>query len=890
MARALWALIPLSLASAALAILPERLANAQSLPSVPNKFIIEVDELARFNTKRSFTRALDAAYSSIRERDVAIEVNKEFDAAGIFVGASITVADVTTIQNIQGIKSIRPVILVDSPKPAFQKAVTSRDDPAIPAYARSTHVMTGVDKVHAEGLSGNGIRIGVIDTGIDYRHPALGGGFGPGKKVAGGYDFVGDDYTGKNQPVPDDDPLDCQGHGTHVAGIVGANPDNEFDILGVAPNATLYAYRVFGCVGQVQDDILVEAFLLAHAEGNDIITASVGGAAGWTGTTGAVVASRIARAGKIVTIGAGNDGADGAWYTSSPATGIDAIAVASVENTLIPLQTAIVHGAEHDPIELPIYLLSNSTIANDACDPLPASVPDLSTYLVIIRRGTCPFVQKLTNAAAKGAKYALIYDNGSGFNAIEVGTFAGRASLIRAEDGLWLLEQWVAGVPITVSFPQTGGSVDFPLARGGLMSEFSTYGPTNDFYFKPSLAAPGGNILSTVPDNGFAIMSGTSMATPFAAGAGALLLEFKGKSAAVARSARTLFQTTAKLVPVNLADSAPSQTLIHQGAGLINVYDAFHSTTLLSTGELVLNDTANFKPVHTFRVTNSGTARKDYTTSHVPAGTALTFIPGTHFIAPGPVPLSSAGATVAITPATFSLAPGGSREISVRFTAPAGLDASTFPVFSGFIRVTGTSETPVHVSYLGAVGSLENVAILDTTDEVLPFATPVLLDSNGEIQVAATNYTFSPVDYPSLLWRQLFGTPLFRVDLVDTNTTVQSTVQPRSLDNRAVGGDRHYGPVFSFPFRPGKGSGTFAQVQIVGPIIQEEFISRNHERDTNPYYVFDVLDPVFANGTAIPNGQYRLLFRVLKVTGNRNRQEDYETWLSPIVGVQVPSP
>lgn len=56
MARALWALIPLSLASAALAILPERLANAQSLPSVPNKFIIEVDELARFNTKRSFTR------------------------------------------------------------------------------------------------------------------------------------------------------------------------------------------------------------------------------------------------------------------------------------------------------------------------------------------------------------------------------------------------------------------------------------------------------------------------------------------------------------------------------------------------------------------------------------------------------------------------------------------------------------------------------------------------------------------------------------------------------------------------------------------------------------------------------------------------------------------
>ena len=131
----------------------------------------------------------------------------------------------------------------------------------------------------------------------------------------------------------------------------------------------------------------------------------------------------------------------------------------------------------------------------------------------------------------------------------------------------------------------------------GRSDDQRSYGPTNDFYFKPSLAAPGGNILSTVPDNGFALMSGTSMATPFVAGSGALLLELKGKSVGVARSARTLFQTTAKSVPVNLGDSGPSQTLTQQGAGLINVYDALHSTTILSTGELVLNDTTNFKPV-----------------------------------------------------------------------------------------------------------------------------------------------------------------------------------------------------------------------------------------------------------------------------------------------------
>lgn len=80
-----------------------------------------------------------------------------------------------------------------------------------------------------------------IDTGIDYTHPALGGAFGPGHKVAGGYDFVGDDYP-LSDPVPDSDPLDtCAGHGTHVAGIIGANPNNDFNITGVAYEATLNA-------------------------------------------------------------------------------------------------------------------------------------------------------------------------------------------------------------------------------------------------------------------------------------------------------------------------------------------------------------------------------------------------------------------------------------------------------------------------------------------------------------------------------------------------------------------------------------------------------------------------------------------------------------------------
>ena len=84
----------------------------------------------------------------------------------------------------------------------------------------SPHVMTQVDKLRAEGFTGKGIRIGVVDTGIDYKHPALGGCFGEGCLVSYGYDLVGDDYTGRNTPVPDNDPQDCAGHGTHVSGII----------------------------------------------------------------------------------------------------------------------------------------------------------------------------------------------------------------------------------------------------------------------------------------------------------------------------------------------------------------------------------------------------------------------------------------------------------------------------------------------------------------------------------------------------------------------------------------------------------------------------------------------------------------------------------------------
>jgi len=188
------------------------------------------------------------------------------------------------------------------------------------------------------------------------------------------------------------------------------------------------------------------------------LTLSIGGPDGWTEGTAAVVASRIASQGKIVTIAAGNEvrativhsrmftdarSIGSFWFlvyffswkrhqchfhsqrgqVSSWKFFASIIILKSPSSTVVRLQNLTVTGVDYHPITyfatwplpfdgtLPLYATSKDiTVVNDACDPLPDSTPDLSKYITLIRRGSCNFVVKLANAAAKGAKIALIYE------------------------------------------------------------------------------------------------------------------------------------------------------------------------------------------------------------------------------------------------------------------------------------------------------------------------------------------------------------------------------------------------------------------------------------------------------------------------------------------------
>ncbi len=577
----------------------------------------------RSAVKSKLKKAQDSIRGSITGKGGKIQAQMQSAYNGI--QATVPAKQLDAVADLPGVVAVHPVRTYD-----LDNAVS------VP--------FLGVPQVWENtGYTGENVKVAIIDTGIDYTHATFGGPgtvnafeeaaaasdapadpalYGPSApRVKGGIDLVGDDYNAdpasdSYQPVPhpDDNPLDCNGHGTHVAGTAagsGVNADgstytgaydtttasNSFRVgPGVAPEADLYAVRVFGCDGST--DVVVPAIDWAVANGMDVINMSLGSSYGRGDDPDAVAASNAVGAGVVVVASAGNSGPS-PYLTGSPGTGDGVIAVSAVDSSeSFPGATITVDGQSIEAINAngaEVDGLGDLTVVRVTDDPATsenealgcsveaftkAGITSGGNQLAVVDRGTCARAAKPIFGQQAGAAAVVMVNNADTLPPYEGmitsnpddGTpydvtipFLG----VRSSDGAALVDDATATLTAT--------EIANPGFRG--YASFSSSGPrSGDSAISPDVAAPGVSISSAGvgTGNGAAILSGTSMAAPHVAGVAALTVQ--------SHPTWTAPQVSAAIVSTADPEKVAGQSLTRGGVGLVDTAQAV-ATTVTATGD-----------------------------------------------------------------------------------------------------------------------------------------------------------------------------------------------------------------------------------------------------------------------------------------------------------------
>ncbi|EGG04536.1 subtilisin protease [Melampsora larici-populina 98AG31] len=885
----------------------------------PNLVDNKVDSNAFFNHLKAHLERNNVTFGNVHFLDSAPE---------IFQGLSISLSDpdhdkfLRTATRVTAVYAVQPI---KRPTFALLPTVVSENQNSTSRDQFVPHVQVGVSRLHDLGYLCQGIRIAVIDTGCDCSHPALGGGFGDGHKIDRGYDFVGDDYNGENAPTPDGNPCtQCALHGTHTMGILAAN-QNPMGFSGVCPEAKMSAYRVFGCQEGTSDDLVVAALLRAYADGADVFSLSVGTPAGWAdGSIGSIVASRIAASGPTVVVSAGNTGAEGMFYANSPSTGADVISVGSVQARSIVSYTFTTSatGSRNmyyfatypmKPGISRVYPVnSNPSSRDDACQPLPSTTPNLSDYFVLVKRSStpnCTLETQAVNLKEKGAIKIIWANNNSYPEYVPSGTAVGMSiGVVTVDVGRFLLDEAVKDpIGFTVNVTSDAEFSQIQVPDSGRVSPFSAHGPMYDFTSpQPAVLGVGGNVLSTYPlsAGAYAIASGTSMSAPQVAGIAALVLNVRGKGMS-SEEMRSRIITSATPV-TNYSGSSTLEC----GSGVVDAWCAAFSNTILSTYSIALNDTANFNGLQSIIISNQGNSSIKYQLKHEPAGTALTFPLGEMLPYQWPVPLIANAAKVSFSQSSFTLGPYEQFEFKLQFRLPTGTPAEQMPIYSGFIRIVTDTECESHtVPYYGAAAELRARPVLDTGIGYQDNYTIPALDSGlTSLPVESGHvFTLNDTDVPIIEYRLAFGTPLLLFHLVaedaDLKIPVPSVVSLGNKISQLIGRS-NVPSYFTSPENSGildTLKGSIQKVQSVAPISTSlKLLGSLGSHDTlstwNPRHTFEDSSSFQFNGSVfdltsdtanvtlgvpVPDGNYKILFRALRINGNPQVESDYEAWLSP---------
>lgn len=821
---------------------PIMVNNNELVDETPNFWFVELSSppVADGASVTNLNREKEQFRASAKKE--GIKYKEHFAYNTLFNGLSIEVdkSQLSALARINGVKAIWPVVSLERP------VSVNVSEPEI----STALALTGADKAQSElGFTGQGIKVAVMDTGVDYHHPDLGGCFGPGCKVETGYDFVGDAFDNSTNltPIPDNDPDDCHGHGTHVAGIIGANGEN---LKGVAPNVTFGAYRVFGCNGSTRADIMLAAMEMALDDGMHILNMSIGSAFQWPQYPTAVASNRAVNKGMVVVASIGNSGTSGLYAAGAPGLGEKVIGVASFDNSHITMQSFLISpddkaigfmpatGAPAPPTSssTPFELARTGTVTSgaDACEALPSD--SLTGQVALIRRGTCSFHIKANNAQEAGAVGVVLYNNSAGsFSPTVAGTPAIQIPVVAISDmdGALLNNRLDNG---TVSLTWTIEVVTSLNPTGGLISSFSSYGLSPDLILKPDIGAPGGLIKSTYPleKGSYATISGTSMSAPHVAGTVALLLEAHPKTPS--QAVRSILQNTAE--PKNWRGNPGLGFLdqVHrQGAGMVQIDKAILATTRVEPGKLSLGESENGPVTRTITISNNGSSDTIYSLSHTAAlsTNANTFSPGA----------TTGFANVSFSATSITVPAGGTATVDVTVTANPGLaDRSQY---GGYIVIMGDDQT-YRVPYAGFKGDYQSIVAMSPGTSGFPWLAKQSGTSYSK-QVNGTSFSMTDNDIPYFLIHLDHHVSRLRLEVRDAIT---GKSWHRALDTTYFG-------------RNSTANGFFA-------------------------LAFDGVTFAGNKTYEVPNGQYVMVVSVLKALGDENNPDHWENWTSPEFSVERP--
>jgi subtilisin family serine protease len=670
---------------------------------VPDIYIVELrgEPAAAAAAKTQRRVAIRAEQSAVREAAQAMGGEVITSVRTVANALVVRIADARAgdLERLPGVARVYPVL-----------EARLELDQALPLHRipEAWWRMGGMDR------AGAGIKIGIIDTGIDPSHP----GFDDSALIVPeGYPKTGAksdasalnskiivvrDYGTLISPAAQPDPRDHIGHGTATAMVAAGVPAEGplGTIVGVAPKAFIGVYKVFaGSGGSTRSDVILKAVDDAVADGMDIVNISLGVEPAPRPEDDILVAAveRAAAAGVLVTKSAGNSGPTPNTLTS-PASAPSGITVGAQWNRRDFANPAAIVGDKsyravpgngpnsQDPVEAPLFNLAALDGTGQACGVLAEN--SLAGTIAFIIRGGCFFEDKLINAKNAGAAAALLYSHADSPDPVimSVGAATLPAVMVGNADGV-LIKQRLADNPALTArlrFQLEAVGVD-PLR----MASFSSRGPSPDYSVKPDLVAAGVNISTATqsldPNGdmysaaGFAIVDGTSFASPLVAGAAAVLKS--ARPGLTLAQYRSLLINSAAPLTADPSGQNPAQAA---GAGMLDLDAALRSTLAVQPVSLSFGiGGAAATRERDLTITNLDQAADDLTITVEPSGA-------------GPLP--------ALSKSQLNLGPGASEKIAVSLIA-AALDPGEC---QGVLRIrSARSGVETRVPYWYAVMSGE---------------------------------------------------------------------------------------------------------------------------------------------------------------------------------------